>query len=98
MCNGQFMAVKRIRLQLEGSSKTAERELEELQLEISILKGLENPRIVRYYGCLQDEVKQEFLIFLKVAGDLVSSFGREDRKRWIPWRRLSREPGPPSIP
>lgn len=67
MVAGRFMAVKKIPLDLSHAPKAAEREITALLLEINTLKRLKHPRIVRYHGCIRQDIDDDpaLLIFLE---------------------------------
>lgn len=68
MVAGRFMAVKKINLDFTlAPGRAADREVDALLLEINTLKRLRHPRIVRYHGCIRQELPDgmALLIFLE---------------------------------
>ena len=66
LVSGTQIAVKQVRIPSE-SSKRRSKEVDALETEIELLKGLDHPNIVRYFGTSRND--NRFYIFLEYASD-----------------------------
>ena len=70
---GKLMAVKSMNIP-SSSSSTSRQLMDDLRLEIDLMKSFEHPNIVRYIGCEMDKKKQVLHIFQEwVPGGSVAS-------------------------